>query len=205
MARARGPLARLLKQLPVILGGALFLPATLAAQGVTTGAMTGTVVASTGESVVGATVLATHEPSGTQYGTVVREGGSYDIRGLRVGGPYPVVVSMLGFETSQETEVFESRDLLEPLAVSTVEERTFVVPDGSTALTFSWLANNTSGGPGSYEQLVLDDLIPYVESNYCTWAAPGSRFARSAKPWAWSPATSRCSTTRISAAPTCPT
>jgi hypothetical protein len=82
------------------------MPSALAAQGVTTGALSGTVVSSTGEEVVGASVIATHEPSGSQYGTVVREGGGYDIRGLRVGGPYTIVVQMLGYETSQETEIF---------------------------------------------------------------------------------------------------
>lgn len=105
MVRVPGLSGQLVQHL-LILAASLLLPAGLAAQGVTTGAMTGTVVASSGESVVGATVLATHEPSGTQYGTVVREGGSYDIRGLRIGGPYTIQVSMLGFETGQETGVF---------------------------------------------------------------------------------------------------
>ncbi|HUF90067.1 MAG TPA: hypothetical protein VMR66_08815, partial [Gemmatimonadota bacterium] len=68
MVRVPGLSGQLVQHL-LILGAFLLLPAGLAAQGVTTGAMTGTVVASTGESVVGATVLATHEPSGTQYGT----------------------------------------------------------------------------------------------------------------------------------------
>jgi hypothetical protein len=90
----------------LLFGGLLLLPSALAAQGVTTGALSGTVVSSTGESVVGASVIATHEPSGTQYGTAVREGGGYDIRGVRVGGPYTVAVQMIGFETSQETEIF---------------------------------------------------------------------------------------------------
>jgi len=81
-------------------------PATLRGQGVTTGAISGTVVGSTGASVIGASVLAVHEPSGTQYGAAVREGGNYDIRGVRVGGPYTVTVQMLGFATSRETEIF---------------------------------------------------------------------------------------------------
>jgi hypothetical protein len=96
----------MVRHVVLFLGGILLLPAALAAQGVTTGALSGTVLSSTGESVVGASVLATHEPSGTQYGTVVREGGSYDIRGVRVGGPYTVAVQMLGYASSQETEVF---------------------------------------------------------------------------------------------------
>ena len=37
---------------------------------------------------------------------MVREGRGYDIRGVRVGGPYTISIQMLGYETSQETEVF---------------------------------------------------------------------------------------------------
>lgn len=39
-----------------------------------------------------------------------------------------------------------------------------VMPDGG------WIANNSSGGPGSYESVILNDLIPYVEQTYCAWA-----------------------------------
>lgn len=44
-----------------------------------------------------------------------------------------------------------------------------VMPDGG------WLANNTSGGPGSYETLIRDELIPHVEDAYCAWADPAGR------------------------------
>ena len=38
-----------------------------------------------------------------------------------------------------------------------------------------WMANNTSGGPGSFETVVLDDLIPFVESHTCSWPEPAGR------------------------------
>lgn len=44
-----------------------------------------------------------------------------------------------------------------------------VMPDGG------WLANNSSGGPGSYETLILEELIPHIETNYCVWGDPGAR------------------------------
>lgn len=37
------------------------------------------------------------------------------------------------------------------------------------------LANYTSGGPYSYESVIMDDLIPYIESNYCAWQNPDGR------------------------------
>jgi len=38
-----------------------------------------------------------------------------------------------------------------------------------------WLAQNSSGGPGSYESVVFDELIPHVEATTCAWAAPQGR------------------------------
>ena len=38
-----------------------------------------------------------------------------------------------------------------------------------------WLYDETSGGPGSFESLVLDDLIPHVEATTCAWAAAEGR------------------------------
>jgi len=38
-----------------------------------------------------------------------------------------------------------------------------------------WIANNSSGGPGSYESVILNDLIPYVEQTHCAWADPAGR------------------------------
>lgn len=37
------------------------------------------------------------------------------------------------------------------------------------------LANNTSGGPGSYESFILDELLPLVERTYCAWPAGDGR------------------------------
>ena len=37
------------------------------------------------------------------------------------------------------------------------------------------IANNTSGGDWSFEGVVLNELIPYVESRYCIWPEPAGR------------------------------
>lgn len=44
-----------------------------------------------------------------------------------------------------------------------------IMPNGGT------IANNTSGGPGSYESVILNDLVPFIEANYCVEATPESR------------------------------
>ena len=72
-------------------------------QGVTTAAMNGAVVDAAGNGLPGATVVAVHEPSGTQYGVSTRSDGQFNLRNLRVGGPYTVTASFVGYETDVRT------------------------------------------------------------------------------------------------------
>lgn len=64
---------------------------------VTTSTMSGRIAEANGEPVIGATVVAIHTPSGTQYYSVSDNAGNYRIQNMRVGGPYTVEVSLLGF------------------------------------------------------------------------------------------------------------
>lgn len=68
-------------------------------QGVTTSSVTGRVVDGSGETLPGANVVATHTPSGTRYGAVTNTDGRFTIPGMRIGGPYTIVASFIGFET----------------------------------------------------------------------------------------------------------
>lgn len=38
-----------------------------------------------------------------------------------------------------------------------------------------YLLDNSSGGDWSYETQITNDLIPFIESNYCAWSAPQGR------------------------------
>ncbi|MEE8436702.1 MAG: TonB-dependent receptor, partial [Candidatus Neomarinimicrobiota bacterium] len=69
----------------------------LSAQGVTTGGLRGIVTSEQGNEMVGANVVVKHEPSGISYGTTVRDGGIYTIINMKVGGPYSVTVSFIGY------------------------------------------------------------------------------------------------------------
>lgn len=51
-----------------------------------------------GEEVIGATVVAVHEPSGTRYTAVTNTSGRFSINGMRTGGPYAVTISYIGFQ-----------------------------------------------------------------------------------------------------------
>ena len=87
----------------------LFLLLALGVQAqVTTSSMVGKVTDDKGEALIGATIVATHVPSGTTYGTVTNENGSYSLNNLRVGGPYNVVFSYVGYTETQENNVYLS-------------------------------------------------------------------------------------------------
>ena len=76
----------------------LMVIATVSAQ-VTTSSMSGKVTAQD-EPIIGATVVAIHEPSGTRYGTVTNISGQFNLQGMRTGGPYKVEVSYVGYQTA---------------------------------------------------------------------------------------------------------
>lgn len=84
----------------------LFLVALFSYQSIfaqtTTAAVNGTVVDQNGNALPGANIIAVHEPSGTQYGTTSRLDGKYNLVNLRVGGPYKVTVSFVGYSTQVE-------------------------------------------------------------------------------------------------------
>ena len=73
------------------------------AQGVTTSGLSGFVFDAAGEPVPGANVLAVHEPTGTRYGTSAGAGGAYALPNLRIGGPYTVTASFIGYEPAVES------------------------------------------------------------------------------------------------------
>ena len=78
---------------------------TIMAQ-VTTSALSGKVtMEDTKEDVIGATILAVHEPSGTKYTAVTNISGRFAIQGMRNGGPYTVTVSYIGYDTKTYKEI----------------------------------------------------------------------------------------------------
>lgn len=66
---------------------------------VTTASMSGKVTDTNNEAIIGATIQAIHEPSGTHYGAITNIDGRYSIQGMRAGGPYKVEVSYVGYQT----------------------------------------------------------------------------------------------------------
>ncbi len=95
---------RLVCLLPAVL--LVVAAAGLPAQGVTTASISGVVTDAAGAPLANATVIAVHVPSGTRYGSTTRADGRVTIPGMRVGGPYTVTVTHIGFESQAKENIF---------------------------------------------------------------------------------------------------
>ncbi|MCK9407731.1 MAG: carboxypeptidase regulatory-like domain-containing protein [Bacteriovoracaceae bacterium] len=82
------------------------LASAMYAQGVTSAALSGKVVDATGQAIVGANIVALHEPSGTKFGNISRDDGNFNIANVRPGGPYTIKVSLLGYQDKERKNVF---------------------------------------------------------------------------------------------------
>jgi hypothetical protein len=100
-------------------------------QGATTASMSGVVTDGKGEALPGATVLAIHTPTNTQYGVGTNADGRYNIQGMRVGGPYTIRVSFVGYQDITKTGIVlalgETLRLDIPLSASATELGNVVV------------------------------------------------------------------------------
>ncbi|MDQ2793659.1 MAG: carboxypeptidase regulatory-like domain-containing protein [Bacteroidota bacterium] len=67
-------------------------------QGSTTAAMSGIITDKTGAGLPGATVIAVHTPTNTQYVAPTNADGRFNIQNMRVGGPYTVKVTFVGYK-----------------------------------------------------------------------------------------------------------
>jgi outer membrane receptor protein involved in Fe transport len=92
----------------LVVAGLVWPAQDLAAQGVTTGLMTGIVTDASKQPVAGAQVIAIHLPSGTSYEATTRADGRFSMPNMRVGGPYTVTVAFSGTGTAFEPSTQEN-------------------------------------------------------------------------------------------------
>ncbi len=53
----------------------------------------------------GATITAVHEPSGTKYVTTTRSDGRYNLANLKIGGPYTISVTYVGYKQAKQENI----------------------------------------------------------------------------------------------------
>jgi len=94
------------KRLLLFLTMFLLVSGYVFSQGVTTSSLSGIIVDDKGAPVLLASVLAVHTPTGTQYGTFTSEDGHFNIRDMKIGGPYKVTVSFIGYENASAEDIY---------------------------------------------------------------------------------------------------
>jgi hypothetical protein len=89
-----------------ILMSLLSLFVTIASFGqITTSTLSGVVKNEKGDALAGASVQAIHQPTGSKYSTSTNKSGVYAIPAVRVGGPYVIHISYVGYKSKDVVDV----------------------------------------------------------------------------------------------------
>lgn len=73
---------------------------------VTTSSISGVVKTADGQPIEGASLVAVHTPSGTQYSALAKKGGVFTLPGLRTGGPYTLKISFTGLKVETVNDIY---------------------------------------------------------------------------------------------------
>src|SRR3954447_26089540 len=71
----------------------------------TTSEINGIITNTAQHGLAGATIVALHVPTGSKYSTTSRKDGHYNLANLRVGGPYTITVSYVGYEPQTQENI----------------------------------------------------------------------------------------------------
>src|ERR1035437_4491855 len=83
----------------------LFITVVMFGQATTTSGINGRIVDRSGKPLPGATIVAVHVPSGTQYGALTNGDGLFAIQGMRPGVPYTIDVTFIGYSKKSITDI----------------------------------------------------------------------------------------------------
>src|SRR5450759_3804923 len=125
----------------------LFVTVVMFGQATTTSGINGRIVDPSGKPLPGATIIAVHVPSGTQYGALTNGDGLFSIQGMRPGGPYTIDVTFIGYSKKSVSDI--ALNLGESFVINTsLEEASTqlkeVVVVGARAPVFNSEKNGTS-------------------------------------------------------------
>ncbi|MCB4797423.1 TonB-dependent receptor [Neotamlana laminarinivorans] len=89
---------------------------------VTTSNIKGLITDTTTAPLPGANILAVHTPTGTKYGAATNFDGRYNLLNLRIGGPYTITISFVGYKEQTFNDVYLTLGKTQNLDVVMAEE-----------------------------------------------------------------------------------
>lgn len=123
---------------------------------VTTSSLSGVITDAKGDALPGATVVAIHTPSGTSYGTTTQADGRYNIPGMRVGGPYNVKVTFVGYKEQSFDGIYLNLGVAADLKVKLADESTQLEEVTVTSSRNDIFSSDRTGAAVSYDQSTIN-------------------------------------------------
>ena len=154
----------------------------LPGQGVTTGSLAGRVTQKqTGAPLAQARIRAVHIPSGSAYQALTRNDGRYTIPGMRVGGPYMVTASTIGYAPQVEQNVTIQLGVTTEVTFGIVPAAVQLAAVSVTAQSGGVLSSSRTGAATTVSRDAIEAL-PTVSRNISDFTrltpqANGSSFA----------------------------
>jgi hypothetical protein len=138
---------------------AIFIIASLSSPAqVTTSSISGIVTDTKGEPLPGATIVATHTPSGTTYGTAAISNGKYNLPGMRVGGPYTVKISFIGYKEQTFENVYLSLGVSADLPANLEDQSTELAEIIVTSDRNDVFSSDRTGAAASFDREAINRL-----------------------------------------------
>jgi hypothetical protein len=146
-------LSRIAGALVVALGLSTSVVSTDVIANTTSSGIKGQVVGPKGNAAVGTKVTITHIPSGTTKTALVNQSGVFSAKGLRVGGPYKIVINSDTFEDAELTGVFLTLSETYPVDVALEE-----LSDIETIVVTGRVVNKNYGSNSPSSNFNLKDI-----------------------------------------------
>jgi hypothetical protein len=137
----------------------LSLFVTIASFGqITTSSLSGIVKNEKGETLIGATVNAVHQPTGTKYGASTNSQGSYMIPGVRVGGPYLIKVSYVGYKSKEISDINTSLGLTTNVSAILIDDATLLTEVVVVAVNDNTFSKEKTGASQQFSRRELQSI-----------------------------------------------